>query len=166
CRDTAQPAVKLRHVHGSLLASQESAIADTNNQRHESLRLCYNAPQQGAVFDWLCSRTLCDPRLWDAHCGIEAGSGCRVEADRGEVEPLEVAAEIFRRDAPVAVQRGLETLMTAVHRLDVQFASDTLASRLVEHLMGDPRHLGADMESPGAVGDRQGVLVEHRPQHL
>src|SRR5208282_72114 len=37
CRDTAQPAVKLRHVHGSLLASQESAIADTNNQRHESL---------------------------------------------------------------------------------------------------------------------------------
>src|SRR5271165_654554 len=36
CRDTAQPAVKLRHVHGSLLASQESAIADTNNQRHES----------------------------------------------------------------------------------------------------------------------------------
>src|SRR5208282_1188635 len=39
CRDTAQPAVKLRHVHGSLLASQESAIADTNNQRHESLSL-------------------------------------------------------------------------------------------------------------------------------
>src|SRR5208282_3701778 len=36
-RDPAQPAVKLRHVHGSLLASQESAIADTNNQRHESL---------------------------------------------------------------------------------------------------------------------------------
>src|SRR3954463_155395 len=36
CRDPAQPAVKLRHVHGGLLASQVSAIADTNNQRHES----------------------------------------------------------------------------------------------------------------------------------
>src|SRR3954469_9753126 len=38
CRDPAQPAVKLRHVHGGLLASQVSAIADTNNQRHESHR--------------------------------------------------------------------------------------------------------------------------------
>src|SRR5271157_2986780 len=64
CRDPAQPAVKLRHVHGSLLASQESAIADTNNQRHESQLLpavAYSRVIAASVRTALISRNKLSP---------------------------------------------------------------------------------------------------------
>ncbi len=54
--------------------------------------------------------------------------------------------------------------MPAVDRLDVQFAADPLAGRLVERLMGDPQRGGARWIAGAAVGDQQGVLAEHRRQ--
>ena len=56
-----------------------------------------------------------------SHGGVQARAGCRVEVDSGEMEPLEVAAEVFGSDATIAAQESLEALMAAVHRLDVQF---------------------------------------------
>ena len=46
------------------------------------------------------------------HCGVTGRGGFR------EMEPLEVAAEVFGSDATIATQESLEALMAAVHRLD------------------------------------------------
>src|SRR5208282_2796046 len=83
CRDTAQPAVKLRHVHGSLLASQESAIADTNNQRHESHLNNTLSPEDTRLAAYYSRGAVVDTALLEAALAVASGEVTFSEAMDG-----------------------------------------------------------------------------------
>src|SRR5271165_5138693 len=51
--------------------------------------------------------------------GIEACSGRGIVLEAGEVEPPEVAVEVFCGDAAVGAQEGFEALVATVDGLDV-----------------------------------------------
>src|SRR5271165_1710392 len=51
--------------------------------------------------------------------GIEACSGRGIVLEAGEVEPPEVAVEVFCGDAAVGAQEGFEALVATVDSLDV-----------------------------------------------
>src|SRR5208283_3284538 len=54
-----------------------------------------------------------------ADCGIEACSGRGIVLEAGEVEPPEVAFEVFCGDAAMGAQEGFEALVATVDGLDV-----------------------------------------------
>src|SRR5712692_2372689 len=78
--------------------------------------------------------------------GIQAGAGCRVVLDAGELEPAQVVIEIFGCDPAPPAQESLDPLVQAVDGLDMQFATDPLAelhiqtvNSLHERICNSPR---------------------------
>ena len=105
-----------------------------------------------------------NPGLRSVGC-VEAIPRCRDAAKFGEMEPAQVAAEIFSGHPAPMAQEVLQPAVQAVDGLNVQFAADPLAGRLVEHLMGDFHLGGAVRQSLPAIGDQQSVFAEDRIEH-
>ena len=59
----------------------------------------------------------------------------RVWGQDGEVEPSQVAVEVFCGDAPEAAEDGLELAVADVDRLNVQGAAHPFPGRRIERLV-------------------------------
>jgi hypothetical protein len=81
-----------------------------------------------------------------------------------EVEPAQIAVEVFGGDAAMLAEEILEPGMSVVYGLDVKLASDPLLGGLIERLVADAEGGGAGRVAGAGVGDEQGVLVDDRPQ--
>ena len=91
--------------------------------------------------------------------GIEACPGCRGMLEPGAMEQPEVVAEAFGCDTAPFAQKGFESLMRAVDGLNVQFATDALASRLVQDLVRDIHLGGTARQRLAAIGTSRAFLL-------
>src|SRR6186713_2355981 len=76
------------------------------------------------------------------------------------MKPVEVVGNVFGRHAAKAAKESLKLFMTAVDGLDMEFASDALAGRLVEGFMRNAQLGGAGWIIGGAVGDEERILAD------
>ena len=82
------------------------------------------------------------------------------------MEPVEVVAEVSRRDAAVVTQHVLEAFGAAIDGLDVQFAADAFALGVVDRLVRQAEQAGAGAQGPVGVGDQHGIWRHGRAEHL
>lgn len=76
------------------------------------------------------------------------------------MKPVEVVGNVFGRHAAEAAKESLERFMAAVDGLDMEFASDALAGRLVEGFMRNAQLGGAGGIISGAIGDEERIPAD------
>lgn len=95
---------------------------------------------------------------------VQAGAWCWVGLDDGEMEPFQVAGEIFGTP-PMAWEHVFDATMAAVNGLNMKLAATMRATRRMYPFVRDTEPFCTCRIEDRLVGHQQGIFLDDRFRH-